>query len=272
MMDPRLQRRVQRYGWDKAADHYEAGWAEQLKPAQDLMLELVDVAEGHHVVETARGTGLVSFPVARMVGPTGRLVGTDISDRMVEICRTRATDEGIDHATFRQMDCEELDLPDGSFDVALSALGLMYAPFPITAMKEKHRVLKSGGSAAAAVWGKRSNCGWAEIFPIVDKRVNTDVCPMFFQLGTGESLKMAFEEAGFRDVRSRRVSVELHYESEADAIGAAFIGGPVAMAVARFDDDTRFEAYDEYLASIAPYRDGDGYRIPGEFVVVAGEK
>ena len=71
-MDPRLQRRVQRYGWDKAADHYEAGWAEQLKPAQDLMLGMVDVLEGHHVLETACGTGLISFPRCR----DDRVVGT----------------------------------------------------------------------------------------------------------------------------------------------------------------------------------------------------
>jgi ubiquinone/menaquinone biosynthesis C-methylase UbiE len=271
-MDPRLQRRVQRYGWDKAADHYEAGWAEQLKPAQDLMLAMVHIDRGAHVLETACGTGLVSFPVAEMIGPQGRLVGTDLSDRMVEICEETAWEHGIEHASFVQMDAEDLDMPDDTFDVALCGLGLMYVPYPLVAVKEMRRVLKPGGAASVAVWGKRSNCGWADIFPIVDKRVNTDVCPMFFQLGTGESLKMVFDEAGFRDVESRRISVELFYETDADAIGAAFIGGPVAMAVARFDESTRMEAFDEYLGSIEPFKDGDAYRIPGEFVVVSGVK
>ena len=95
---------------------------------------------------------------------------------------------------------------------------------------------------------------------------------MFYQLGTGESLKTVFGQAGFQDVRMERISVELVYEDDDDALGAAFIGGPVAMAVARFDDATKDEAYGEYLESIRPYRDGEGYRIPGEFVVVAGTK
>ena len=207
-----------------------------------------------------------------MIGSSGRFVGTDISDRMVEICSETAWENGVEHVTFVQMDAEELDMPDESFDIGLCGLGLMYVPFPTQAMKEMKRVLKKGGSAAAAVWGKRSNCGWAEIFPIVDKRVNTDVCPMFFMLGTGESLKMTFEEAGFRNVRTERISVELNYPTAADAIGAAFVGGPVAMAAARFDDDTRNEAYEEYLESIEAFREGEAYRIPGEFVVVAGEK
>ena len=95
---------------------------------------------------------------------------------------------------------------------------------------------------------------------------------MFYQLGTGESLKMVYEQAGFQDIRMERISVELEDNSKDDALGAAFIGGPVAMAVARFDDATKAEAYGEYLESIAAYRNGDGYRIPGEFVVVAGTK
>ncbi len=268
-MDPRLQRRVQRYGWDKAADHYEAYWADQLKPAQDLMISMVDLRPGHHVLETACGTGLVAFPVAEIVGSDGRLVGTDISDRMIEICKGRAKEKGVGHASFVQMDAEELDVPDDSFDVAMCGLGLMYVPFPLVAVQEMRRVLKPGGCASTAVWGKRSNCGWAEIFSIVDARVATDVCPMFFQLGTGESLKTVFEQAGFTDIRMERISVELFYETGADAIGAAFIGGPVAMAVARFDDTTRAEAYEEYLESIEPYRDGKSYRVPGEFVAVS---
>jgi hypothetical protein len=122
------------------------------------------------------------------------------------------------------------------------------------------------------VWGQRGRCGWAEIFPIVDARVNTEVCPLFFQLGTQDMLAQTFEAAGFKDVVSERLSTILSYDSPADACGAAFAGGPVALAYARFDDRTRQEAHAEYLASIEPYRTGDGYDMPGEFVVVSGRK
>ena len=53
-------------------------------------------------------------------------------------------------------------------------------------------------------------------------------------------------------------------------MGAAFAGGPVAMAYSRFDDETRAEVHAEYLASIEAFRSQKGYRIPGEFVVVRG--
>jgi ubiquinone/menaquinone biosynthesis C-methylase UbiE len=271
-MDPRLQRRVQRYGWDKAEAYYEQYWSRQLEPAQQKLLELAALQPGEQVLDTACGTGLVSFPAAAAVGPTGKVVGTDISDRMVEAARALAEKNGFPQAGFERMDAEELRLPDQSFDVALCSLGLMYLPHPLQALKEKYRVLKKGGRAVVAVWGARARCGWADIFPIVDSRVNSEVCPMFFQLGAGDSLAMAFGDAGFSEVQTERVHTILHYDSADDALGAAFAGGPVALAYSRFDDKNREEAHAEYLASIEAYRKGICYDIPGEFVVTAGRR
>jgi hypothetical protein len=102
--------------------------------------------------------------------------------------------------------------------------------------------------------------------------VSSEVCPLFFQLGTGASLEAVFRGARFVDIATERFATLLDYASEEDALGAAFAGGAVALAYSRFDDRTRDEAHAEYLASIEPYRNGEGYRIPGEFVVVSGTK
>jgi hypothetical protein len=106
----------------------------------------------------------------------------------------------------------------------------------------------------------------------VDSRVRSEVCPLFFQLGTGDALRYTFESAGFAHVVVDRISTTLRYDSADDACGAAFAGGPVALAYSRFDERTREEAHGEYLASIEPYRRGTGYAIPGEFVVALGRR
>jgi len=80
----------------------------------------------------------------------------------------------------------------------------------------------------------------------------------------------AFQAAGFKDVVSERLCTMLRYETPEDAYAAAFAGGPVALAYSRFDAHTRAAAHVDYLASIALYRTGNGYAIPGEFVVVRG--
>jgi SAM-dependent methyltransferase len=129
------------------------------------------------------------------------------------------------------------------------------------------RVLRPGGRAAVAVWGARDRCGWAEIFEIVERRVASDVCPLFFQLGTDDALHWTLDAAGLADIVVERLPTTLHYTSGDDACGAAFAGGPVALAYAHFDAAARAAAHAEYLESIAPYHRGDGYAIPGEFVV-----
>jgi ubiquinone/menaquinone biosynthesis C-methylase UbiE len=209
----------------------------------------------------------VTFPVAETVGPSGAVVATDISDRMVDVVRREAARRGVAHVRAARMDAETLDLEDSSCNAALCGLGLMYVPDPIRALREMRRVLVPGGRVAAAVWGRRDRCGWAEIFPIVDRRVESEVCPLFFQLGTGDALRYAMEQADLEGVTVERLSTVLQYASLDDAIGAAFAGGPVALAYSRFDDQTREDAHAEYAHSIAAYRRGTGYEIPGEFVV-----
>ena len=269
-MDARLQRRVQRYGWDKAARDYEAGWRAQLEPAQALMLEMAALRPGERVLDVACGTGLVSFRILDAVGESGAVVGTDISAEMVQTARRLAAERGHRNAVFERFDAEAMSLEDESFDAAVCALGLMYVPDPVNALNEMRRLLRPGGRAAAAVWGARAKCGWAEIFPIVDARVASEVCPLFFQLGTKDSLARAFSQAGFGDVRLERIEVELAYASDDDALGAAFRGGPVALAYSRFDEATREAVHAEYLQSIDDFRRDSGYRIPGEFVVARG--
>jgi len=267
-----LQRRIQRYGWDKAAAYYENSWQAQLKPAHDLLMEGSDVQTGEHVLELAAGTGLVTFRLAELTGPDGIIEATDISDEMVKIGSELAKANDMLHVTFKRMDAEKLDYPDAAFDLVSCALGMMYLPEPENSLKEAYRVLKPGGRLVSAVWGSRRKCGWAEIFPIVDSRVNTDVCPMFFNLGEGEVIKRAFQEAGFQEVTSIKIETTLRYDTAEEACEASFLGGPVAMAYARFDDDTKKEAREEYILSIAPFKVGNGYEIPGEFVVCKGIK
>ncbi len=271
-MDARLQRRVQRYGWDRAAEHYERFWSAQLAPAQRRMLEMAALRPGERALDVACGTGLVTFPAAEAVGPEGRVLATDLSGAMVEMLREEAGGRELPQVEAARMDAEALELEDGTFDAALCGLGLMYCPDPQAALVEMRRALRPGGRAVVAVWGARRACGWADIFPIVDARVETEVCPLFFQLGTGDTLAESMAAAGLGRVETERLSARLLYDSAEEAVGAAFAGGPVALAYARFDHATREEAHAEYLASIEPYRTGDGYDIPGEFVVARGWK
>ena len=269
-MNAAVQLRVQRHGWDLAEPLYERYWARQLVPAQRRLLERAAVRPGERVLDVACGTGSVTLPAAWAVGPEGHVLATDISEAMVRRTAEEVWREGIGWVETRRANAEEPIGSDGAFDVALCALGLMYVPDPVRALAAMRRALRPGGRAVVAVWGARARCGWAEVFPIVDRRVHSDVCPLFYRLGTGVALAVTFALAGFEAVESERISTTLRYRSAGAAVGAAFAGGPVALAYSQFDAATRAEAHAEYLASIAPYRRAAGYAIPGEFVIARG--
>jgi hypothetical protein len=81
---------------------------------------------------------------------------------------------------------------------------------------------------------------------------------------------MTMELAGFTDVKVERMAATIRYENANDACGAAFVGGPVALAYSHFDEKTKREAQAEYLESIGAFKTGNGYGVPGEFVVAVG--
>jgi SAM-dependent methyltransferase len=271
-MDARLQRRVQRYGWDLAAPEYEPLWQAQLAPARSRLMECAALAPGELVLDVACGTGLISFAAAKEVGAGGRVLGVDISGEMVETSRRLARQNDVRNARFERMDAEKLDLHEASFEVALCGLGLMYLPNPEEALSEMYRVLYPGGRIALAVWGDRRRCGWASVFSIVDAEVESEVCPLFFRLGTGDALAGACVDAGFGRVEVQRITSTLDYANGDEACRAAFAGGPVALAWSRFDDSVREHVCARYLDSIEEWRVGSGYRVPGEFVVVSATR
>jgi SAM-dependent methyltransferase len=270
-VDAKLQLRIQRYGWDAASDHYEDGWRGPLAPAQATLLAAAALKPGERVIEAACGSGLVTRAIAAAVGPSGEVLATDLSQNMVDLTARVCAQEGLDWVRTARMGADELHVDEGGFDAALCALGLMYVPDPRAALSSMRRAVRPGGRVVATVWGERRHCGWADIFPIIDARVSSEVCPMFFGSGGPGALCRDFEMAGLTDLMEHRQQETLEFADEQTLLTAMLVGGPVAMAVKRFDGPTRSAVQREFLASVASHRTTDGrYRIPGEFVTVAG--
>ena len=271
-MEARLQHRVQRYGWDLAVQHYAQHWHALLAGEQAELLALAAPQPGEQVLDVACGTGIVSLAMAAAVGPTGRVLGVDLSERMVESATARAQDAGVAQAQFERMNAEVLALPAASFDLVTCGLGLMYLPDADAALREMQRVLRPGGRAVLAVWGERAQCGWAAVFGIVDAEVRSEVCPLFFGLGQGDALARRCTAAGLSVTHSQRRNDALWHASEDAACEAALAGGPVALAWSRFNADTRARVRANYLDAIAPWREDSHYRLPAQFVLVAAQR
>jgi len=118
------------------------------------MLEAAHLFPGDQVLDIAAGTGDQSQQAARLVGPEGSVLATDISQEMLVVAARLAQQEGLGNITTRVMNAEQLDLPQNRYDAVISRLGLMLVPRKQQALTEIRRVLKPGGRMAALVWSK----------------------------------------------------------------------------------------------------------------------
>ncbi|MDL4776692.1 MULTISPECIES: class I SAM-dependent methyltransferase [Thermomonosporaceae] len=157
-LDPRTVKREQRTTWDGIGPGWEASLETFERGAAAVtgrLLALGGVRRGHRVLDVATGLGEPALAAARMVGPAGRVLGTDISPAMLEIARRRAGELG--NVKFAAGDLESLDLEPGlapgSFDVVLSRWGLMFAVDHAALFRSLAGLLAPGGVLAAAVWG-----------------------------------------------------------------------------------------------------------------------
>jgi SAM-dependent methyltransferase len=273
-MDARLFRRIQRYGWEAATDAYDRGWVPLLEQLTRDCVVGAALQRGDRVLDVATGTGVGARHAAALVGPTGAVVGIDIAEQMLVRAREQARgfDSQLAPVRFERRDMEETGADDGAFDAVVAAFGLMYAAERGPAFAELARVLRPGGRASVCVWGRRAACGWAEVFPIVDAHVQSEVCPLFFALGGPGALTLAFGRAGFQDVSETRVPLVLRWSSPDEACAAMLEGGPVALAWKRFSAPARTAVREAYLASIEAHRDGAGYAVPSEIVFATARK
>ncbi|MGX5649459.1 bifunctional demethylmenaquinone methyltransferase/2-methoxy-6-polyprenyl-1,4-benzoquinol methylase UbiE [Hydrogenophaga borbori] len=99
---------------------------------------------GQQVLDIAGGTGDLSLAFTRQVGPTGRVVHTDINEAMLREGRTRLLDAGVVLPTM-VCDAEKLPFADASFDIVSVAFGLRNMTHKELALAEMHRTLKPGG-------------------------------------------------------------------------------------------------------------------------------
>jgi len=195
-------------GWRRWHDVLEAEEGGKLHSSK--LVELAKIGSGDAVLDVAGGYGEPSITAARLVGPSGRVVCTDISGEMFAFGQERVAEAGLDNVEFVERDAEQLNFEDGSFDAVLSRVGLMFLPDVAGTLKQLHSFLKPGGRLAASVWGPPT-VQVTTAMPIVFAELKLPPPPPgrpgIFALADPDMLAAFVVDAGFHDVETGTIRV-----------------------------------------------------------------
>lgn len=117
-----------------------------------VLLERVPPRPGDAVLDVATGPGTVAHEAAALVGPSGRVVGVDISAAMLAEARARPLADGAAPVEYIESSADVMGFPDRTFDVVYCQQGLQHMADPLAALRRMRRVLKLPGRVGVAVW------------------------------------------------------------------------------------------------------------------------
>jgi len=209
MLDVEAFKENERLAWNLCAERYDRCLTPFFAPFCEKLIALSQLKRGQKVLDTATGSGLAAFLSSPLVGPEGRVVGTDLSDTMIQLARKGASAESLNNVEFLQMDAERLDFPSESFDAVLCALGLMLFPAPDKALSEMYRVLRTDGVVALSVFGRGSKVALRALMePFIPYMPPpSQRGPSTFGFGHSEVLEEALKKARFSEITTEQ---ELH--------------------------------------------------------------
>jgi len=173
---------------------------------------LAGLRPGMRVLDIGSGPGDVSFVAARLVGPTGSVLGVDAAPEMIELARTRATEQGLSTVHFENTAIDAITL-DEPVDAVVGRLILMHLPDPAATLRHLSSFVRPGGVIAFSendITGTRS----------------TPELPLFGQVTAG--IVRAFEAMGL----SARFGTTLHSVFADAGLGAPrlTLGTPIGTA------------------------------------------
>jgi enediyne biosynthesis protein CalE5 len=254
----------------------------QWSPLSEGLLRLASVGPGDRVVDLASGVGDPAIAAARLVGPTGTVVATDLSPDMIAFAAQRAAAERLRQVEVHEMDAAAIDLPDASADVVLCRLGLMFVPDLDRVLTGVRDLLVPGGRFATVIPWQPAGTAVAALVAALVGSLGVPAPPPpapgrpgIFSLADASIVCAALERAGLSGIRVEPVTVRHEYRSAEEWLDfvlalniplrqqlesvpgarlAAARAAAIEAAAAHVDEDgaVRFPGHYYYVTAIRP--------------------
>ncbi len=222
-------------------------------PYADDLAARLHARDGARVLEIACGTGIVTERLLARLPRDARIDATDLNPGMLDHARTRLPADP--RLQLRVADAQQLPFGDGSFDHCVCQFGIMFVADKIAALREAHRVLRTGGELLLNTWGSLHQNEFARIAHATIGRFFATDPPTFYLTPFGwndrAAIRSAFASAGFGDLTFDAVERTTSAASARDFAVGLVRGTPIAVAIQERLGDAHDRVIDALAAELA---------------------
>ncbi len=273
---------AQRAFWNSDATRR---WVTEQARIDRLMADVTEAAlaaaapmPGEIVLDVGCGTGTTTLRLADAVGPSGQVLGVDISEQQLGLARQRVSDAGTTRVLLVLDDAATHDFAPESFDLCFTRFGVMFFADPVAAFRNIRRAMKPNGRLLLAVfrsgsenpWATASVAGIRHLVPPPPALGPED--PGQFSWSDPVRVRRILNGAGFSNVAL--TPLDLLFTLGADAIEAAefatFIGQGARLLHGQ-PDETRQAARPAFEGFFKQHEGPGGVSLPGALWLVSAQ-
>jgi len=219
--------------WGDIASAYGDAFETLTSQFADEVISQLSPKAGESVLDVAAGTGAFSLAAARLGAD---VLATDFAEGMVDHMQRRIDKELLHNIKTSVMDGQALDVADGSFDMSVSIVGLIFFPDIDKGFAELKRVLKPGGRSAVVCWDHPENF---DMMKLLKQSIATAVpefemptqTPVWARLVGEQALAEKFQQAGFSKVDVFTIDGLLTLDSVEDFWSAFIASSPPMISL-----------------------------------------
>ena len=196
---------------------------------------------GDRALDVGCGFGDTAQQIARLVGPSGSVLGVDIAPRFIEQAQREASEAGVENVNFEVRDVQQTTFDD-QFDYVFSRFGTMFFDNPVPALRNLRAAMPEGALLCSIVWRRKVDNPWLHVAEEVVKPLLPDPdesetdeprCgPGPFSMADADTLTGQLRSAGFNEITLRRYDAMLWLGGSVDrAVEMSLALGPAAEAL-----------------------------------------
>jgi SAM-dependent methyltransferase len=250
-----------------------------LAPVMEPLLAFATPRGGSTVIDVGCGCGATTIELARTVGPSGRVVGIDLSEPMLALAGGRL--QQFANTTCLLGDAAELPLRDLTAELIVSRFGVMFFGDPVAAFANLRTALAPGGRLRFACWRPINENPWLQIplhavyehAPRLPKPDPEEPGP--FAFGDTVRVTRILTAAGFTKPSFTPLDIQMDIAAGGtleDAVIQSSAMGPAKRALVDQPEDIRVAALVSIRRALTPYASAAGVNLPGAVWLVAADR